>query len=320
MSFSGKVKEEIAEQIGGSMHCRAAELAAILSFCGNVAIDVYDRISLRVYSENKAVVKKCALLLHNMFDIPVEAAVRQGKNSRKARMYVMVVKPNDHTKRILQRVKMLDADGMPEEKLIPLNSTLIMRDCCKRAFLKGAFLAAGSVNDPNRFYHMEIVCDCQEKAELIAGLAACFQIHIRIVERKGHYVAYLKEAEMIVDFLNVIEGHLALMAFENVRILKDIKNHVNRQVNCETANMNKTITTAVRQTEDIRLIQEKIGLEALPEGLKEIAELRLENEEMPLKDLGQLLSPPLGKSGVNHRLKKISEIADSLRGEQGAGD
>lgn len=315
MSFSWKVKDEIAGQVSGGIHCQAAELAAILSFCGDVAIDVYDRFALRVYSENQPVVKKSALLLGTMFDIPLEVFVRQGKNSRKSRIYAMVVKPRDEVKRILQMVKMLDAEGMPEEKLIPLNSTIIMRDCCKRAFLRGAFLAAGSVSDPNKSYHLEIGCDCREKAELIERLAEGFGVNFHIVVRKGRCIAYLKEAEEIVDFLSIIEGYVALMDFENVRILKDIKNTVNRQVNCETANMNKTITTAVKQVEDIRLIERVVGLESLPPNLKEIALLRLEYGEMPLKDLGELLSPPLGKSGVNHRLKKIGEIADSLRGK-----
>lgn len=313
MSFSWKVKDEIAGQISGGIHCQAAELAAILSFCGDVAIDVYDRFALRVYSENQSVVKKAALLLGEMFQIPVEVFIRQGKNSRKARIYAMVVKPKDEVKRILQMVKMLGADGLPEERLIPLNSAIILRDCCKRAFLRGAFLAAGSVSDPNKSYHLEIVCDCREKAELVERLATGFGVTFRIVKRKERSVAYLKEAEEIVDFLNIIEGYVALMDFENVRILKDIKNTVNRQVNCETANMNKTITTAVKQAEDIRLIQRTIGLESLSPNLKEIALLRLEQGEMSLKDLGEMLTPPLGKSGVNHRLKKIGEIADSLR-------
>lgn len=315
MSFSWKVKDEIAGQVSGGIHCQIAELAAILSFCGDVAIDVYDRFALRVHSENQPVVKKSALLLGTMFDIPVEVVVRQGKNSRKARIYAMVVKPRDEAKRILQTVKMLDKDGMPEENLIPLNSTIIMRDCCKRAFLRGAFLAAGSVSDPNKSYHLEIVCDCRQKAELIERLAEGFGVNFHIAARKERYIAYLKEAEEIVDFLNIIEGYVALMDFENVRILKDIKNTVNRQVNCETANMNKTITTAVKQVEDIRLIERTIGLESLPPNLKEIALLRLEHGEISLKDLGELLSPPLGKSGVNHRLKKLGEIADSLRGK-----
>lgn len=315
MSFSGSVKDEIAEQLSSGTHCMAAELAAILSFCGNVGIDMYDRIALRVYSEHSAVVRKTAKLLNKLFDIPVEVAIRQGKKTKKARVYVVIVKPMDQTRKILKMVKMLGPDGMIEEALIPSNSTLIMSDCCKRAFLRGAFLAAGSINDPNKFYHLEIVCDSMEKAQLIAEVAGAFQIYVRITERKGHFIAYVKEAEMIVDFLNVIEGHHALLEFENVRILKGIKNQVNRQVNCETANMNKTITTAVRQVEDIRLIVATIGLEALPDHLKDIARIRLEYEEMPLKDLGQLLNPPLGKSGVNHRLKKISEIAEQLRKE-----
>ena len=140
-----------------------------------------------------------------------------------------------------------------------------------------------------------------------------FGVDAKIVERKKHYVVYLKEGAQIVDMLNVMGAHVALMNLENVRILKEMRNSVNRKVNCETANISKTVNAAVRQVEDIQLIVEKQGMSSLPENLQEIARVRMENPDMPLKELGALLTPPIGKSGVNHRLRRIGEIADRLR-------
>ena len=137
-----------------------------------------------------------------------------------------------------------------------------------------------------------------------------FGVDAKIVQRKKHFVVYLKEGSQIVDMLNVMGAHVSLM---ELRILKEMRNSVNRKVNCETANIHKTVSAAVRQIEDIRYIQQKIGFEQLSEGLAEIARLRLEQPEATLKELGMMLSTPVGKSGVNHRLRKLSDIAETLR-------
>jgi len=185
--------------------------------------------------------------------------------------------------------------------------------CCKRAFIRGAFLASGSISDPEKGYHFEIVCSDEQKAEQLRELIRSFEIDAKIVMRKKSYVVYVKEGAQIVDMLAVMEANVALMNLENIRIVKEMRNTVNRKVNCETANINKTVNAAVKQTEDIRLIQEKMGFHNLNEGLAEIAELRLQYPEATLKELGMMLNPQVGKSGVNHRLRKLSQIADGLR-------
>ena len=174
-------------------------------------------------------------------------------------------------------------------------------------------MAAGSISDPNKSYHFEIVCHTLEQAQHLKELMEFFETEPKIVERKEHMVVYLKEGSQIVDLLNVMEAYVSLMNLENIRILKEMRNSVNRKVNCETANINKTVSAAVKQIEDIRLIKEKTGLHNLNEGLAEIAELRLQYPEATLKELGMMLSPQVGKSGVNHRLRKLSEIAEELR-------
>lgn len=182
-----------------------------------------------------------------------------------------------------------------------------------RAQIREAFLQSGSINDPEKFYHLEIVFTSYEEAERIRSMMEYFDLDGKIVERKGHYVVYLKEGAQIADMLRVMEASLALMEFENVRILKEMRNSINRQVNCEAANLGKTISAAVKQVEDIRFIESSIGLDNLPESLAETAKKRLQYPEAALKELGELMDPPLGKSGVNHRLKKLGELAEDLR-------
>ena len=203
------------------------------------------------------------------------------------------------------------------ENLSISNNVIIQRSCCKRAFIRGAFLAAGSISDPNKFYHFEIACASLDKATQIQAILKTFEIEAKIVTRKRYFVVYVKEGSQIVDILNVMEAPISLMDLENVRILKEMRNKVNRTVNCETANINKTVNAAVKQAEDIKYIQSFMRLDDLPDGLAEVARVRLENPEATLKELGMLLTPQVGKSGVNHRLRKLSDLAEKLKEKQG---
>ena len=182
-----------------------------------------------------------------------------------------------------------------------------------KGLIREAFLQSGSISDPEKFYHFEIVFTTFEEALQMKQLMESFNLDGKIVERKGHYIVYLKEGAQIADMLRIMEAPMALMEFENIRILKEMRNSINRQVNCEAANLGKTISAAVKQVEDIKYICSTVGLEGVPKGLAEIARKRLEYPEAPLKELGELMDPPLGKSGVNHRLKKLSELAEDLR-------
>ena len=195
-----------------------------------------------------------------------------------------------------------------------VSQMVIQKNCCKRAFLRGAFLCAGSISDPTKFYHFEIVCTSQEKARQLQELIQSFEIDAKIVKRKKYDVVYVKEGAQIVELLGLMGAGVSLMNLENVRILNGMRNTVNRKVNCETANINKTVNAAVKQMEDIAYIRDTVGLHRLPENLEETALLRLEYPQASLKELGALFSVPIGKSGVNHRLRKISSIAEQLRG------
>ena len=316
MSFSGDIKEELSRQISVARHCQIAELAAIISICGAVSIDSRGRYALKIRTENLAVARKSFTLLKKTFNINTDPAVRMNRAKGSISYYVIV--KEDHTAmRVLQAVKLVDRYGEVTEELSVVRKIVIQETCSKPAFIRGAFLASGSMSDPRKSYHFEIVCASPEKAEQIQKIMQCFELDAKIVLRKKSFVVYLKEGSQIVDVLNVMEAHMALMELENVRILKEMRNSVNRKVNCETANINKTVSAAVKQIEDIKYIQETKGLEKLPEGLKDMALTRLTYPEASLKELGSLLDNPVGKSGVNHRLRKLSEMAEELRAKQG---
>lgn len=315
MSFSSEVKEELSRQMSSARHCCIAETAAIISLCGHVKISGENRYSVKIHTENIAVARKYFTLLRKTFNIVAEITIRQNVYLKKGRTYTITVNNHEDALKLLVTCKLIDGDGDIVENMSIVDNVVIMNSCCKRAFVRGAFIASGSVSTPEKFYHFEIVCNSYDKAVQLCELIATFQIEAKIVERKKHFVVYIKDGSGIVDILNVMEAHVALMNLENVRILKEMRNSVNRKVNCETANLNKTVAAAVKQIEDISYIRDTVGLSYLPDALRQLAEIRLENPDVSLKELGTLLDTPVGKSGVNHRLRKISEIAENLRGK-----
>ena len=287
MSFSSEVKAELAKRISPARHCRIAELAAIMNFCGQYGRDEKGGFTIGFQTENEAVVRKGFTLLKKTYNIDTDISLSE-----------------QEMRDILAKT------GNPEE---PVSSLLIKNTCCRRAFLRGAFLSVGSMSDPAKGYHLEFDCMSESKAEQLQELMRDFEIESKIIRRKKYYVVYLKEGAGIVELLNVCEAYISLMNLENTRILKEMRNSVNRRVNCETANIAKTVSAAARQVEDIEYIRKHYGFQNLPETLRQMAEIRLENPDVPLKELGELFDPPLGKSGVNHRLRKLSELAEEIR-------
>ena len=313
MSFSRKVKEELSKQLTPSRHCQIAELAGIIGMCGRIKISEDNRYKVYIHTENIMVARKYYNLINSLFNTVIEVRVRSNSLYKKGTIYTVVVNDYIIAKKILQEVKLLDNNGEINENLSVTHNIVIQNQCCKRAFLRGVFLATGSISDPNKAYHFEITAATEEKAKQIQDIIKVFNLDAKIVLRKKNYVVYIKEGSQIVDILNVMEAPLALMKLENVRILKEMRNSINRKVNCETANINKTVNAATRQIEDILYIKKKVGFGELNESLEEIARLRIENPDLSLVELGALLSKPIGKSGVNHRLRKLSQIANNLR-------
>ena len=291
MSFSGTVKEELAEYISPARHCQLAELAALFHFGGRLT---EDGCHIKFDVENEAIARKCFTLLKKTFNI----------NN--------VMREEDEEK-VFQALHLYDEERRIIPPDTPVNALLIKNNCCVRAYLRGAFLCAGSMSDPEKSYHLEFVCTRPEQAGQLKRIIQEFQIEAKTIKRKKYYVVYLKEGSGIVDLLNVIGAHVSLMNLENLRIVKEMRNSINRRVNCEAANITKTVTAASRQIEDILLIKKRCGFENLPDNLRQMAEIRLEYPEAPLKEPGEYLEPAVGKSGVNHRLRKLSEIAEHMR-------
>ncbi|SHO48828.1 DNA-binding protein WhiA [Anaerocolumna xylanovorans] len=313
MSFSKEVKDELSRQLSPARHCMIAEIAAVISLCGRVLINDKDCITLKIHTENITVARKYFTLIKKTFNINTEISIRRNSYLKMSKMYTLSIVGHDDAVRILKATKLIDESMEIGENLSAISNLVIQNVCCKRAFIRGAFLAAGSISDPEKTYHFEIVAPNEDKAIQIRDIINSFSVDAKIVRRKKYYVVYVKEGSQIVDLLNIMEAHVALMNLENVRILKEMRNSINRQVNCEAANINKTVMAASKQLEDIRYLKNTVGLGELAEGLEEIAELRLEYPESSLKELGALLNPPIGKSGVNHRLRKLSILADNLR-------
>ena len=291
MSFSGKIKEELAQHYAKARHCNLAELSALVHMSGSFDKDGYGSCILKLHTENDGVARKCFTLLGKTFNISTDIAIRRNTAKGSCSYYIR-------------------AKG---EELLAVENVIVQAVCCKRAYIRGAFIASGSMSDPDKSYHFEIVCGTLKQAEYLRNMINSFEMDAKIVKRKKSYVVYLKEGSQIVDVLNIMEAHVALLELENVRIMKEMRNTVNRKVNCETANINKTVSASVRQMEDIIYIRDNIGFDKLPDGLKDVALTRLKYPDATLKELGGLLENPIGKSGVNHRLRKLSEIAEKLR-------
>lgn len=313
MSFASDVKDELARQLSQGRHCQLAEMAAILILCGKVSVSARGDYCLRLYAENPAVIRKMTILLKKAFRIRPESAVRVG--ARGNNLYMIGISDREQTLHLLQAVRLLDAYGEVRDEVSLRKSLLLQKECCRRSFLRGAFLAAGTMSNPENSYHFEIALRSEQLAEEIAGLIRSFDIPARVTGRKKQYIVYIKDSSAVVDMLGIMEAHVSLMELENVRILKEMRNSVNRQVNCETANLHKTVSAGLKQIEDITYLRSSDRYAQLPESLREIAELREQYPDASLKELGEMMDPPIGKSGVNHRLRRIAEIVE--KGKEG---
>lgn len=311
MSFSSEVRKELTGVMPEARHCMIAELGGLLLMLGKIE-QKEGHLSLSFQTENELIARKYFTILHKTFNIDTEVVLIKHRNRQKY-TYLLKIEQPDKVDKILQATTILKKTR--NEAIIReyMDQTVIQSMCCKRAYLRGAFLAGGSVSDPEKGYHLEFVCEQEAHAKYLQQTMEALEMDAKIVTRKAHYVVYLKEGAQIVDLLNIMGAHIALMELENIRIVKEVRNNVNRLVNCETANLKKTVSAAVRQVQDIEYIRDTIGLSSLPENLEQIARYRLEYSSATLKELGELLSPPVGKSGVNHRLKKLSEIANQMR-------
>ncbi|MBS4195399.1 DNA-binding protein WhiA [Lederbergia citri] len=308
MSFASETKKELTN-LEVKDCCAKAELSALIKMNGSLSFS--NRILIvNVQTENAAIARRIYMLVKKLYEADVELLVRKKMRLKKNNVYIVRLK--NKAEYILRKLKIL-GDGLTF--IHDIEEELVRKKCCKRSYLRGAFLAGGSVNNPETSsYHLEIFSLYKEHNDSLCELMNDFGLNSKTLERKNGFITYLKEAEKITEFLNVIGAHNALLRFEDVRIVRDMRNSVNRLVNCETANLNKTIGAALRQVENIRYIEETVGLDILPDKLREIAVLRVEHQDVTLKELGEMVSSgTISKSGINHRLRKIDAIAEKLR-------
>ncbi|WP_422122765.1 DNA-binding protein WhiA [Planococcus sp. X10-3] len=309
MSFASETKKEMT-QVEVDECCGKAELSALIRMNGTLSFSSR-QLSVDIQTENAAIARRIYTLLKRFYPpYPIELLVRKKMRLKKNNIYICRLR--DGSKHVLEDLMIITEGFQFQQEIV---KSLIEKTCCKRAYLRGAFLAGGSVNNPETSsYHLEVYSSDRDHADSLTELMNHFHLNSKTIERKKGFVTYLKEAEKISDFLSIAGAHLALLKFEDVRIIRDMRNSVNRLVNCETANLNKTIDAALRQVENIRFIDSVIGVEQLPDRLREIARLRVEYQDVTLKELGEMVSTgKVSKSGVNHRLRKIDEIAESLR-------
>jgi len=308
VSFASETKKELTN-LEMKECCEKAELSALLRMNGSLSFS-NRRLSIDIQTENAAIARRIYTLLKKGYDVTVELLVRKKMRLKKNNVYI--VRLVEKSREILADLRIVRDDFSLIRNISP---ELIEKKCCKRSYLRGAFLAGGSVNNPETSsYHLEIFSLYKEHNDAICELMNGFDLNSKTLERRKGYITYLKEAEKITEFLNIIGAHNALLRFEDIRIVRDMRNSVNRLVNCETANLNKTIGAALRQIENIRYIDETVGLDILPDKLREIAQLRRDYQDVTLKELGEMVSGgKISKSGINHRLRKIDDIAEKLR-------
>lgn len=312
MSFSTLVKDELCRIEISEKCCLRSEILGVV-LTGSLFLGDRNSRLMKMVTENAAFARRVYSTIRRLYNICPEVSFRKSRKLKKHVSYTLGIAGVQGAQKIPYDLGM----SAFEDAGVDPARTILNKLCCKKSFLRAAFLTGGSISDPEKTYHLEISTHNLACTEVIIRLLKDYDINAKRIKRKGSYVVYMKEGENIVDFLNIIGAHSALMELENVRILKEMRNSVNRIVNCETANLEKTVNAAVRQMDNIKLIQEKIGFDNLPENLAEIARVRLEHSESSLKELGEMLHPPLGKSGVNHRLRKLDEIGETLKENPG---
>ncbi|NBD28326.1 DNA-binding protein WhiA [Paenibacillus glycinis] len=307
MSFAGQTKKELT-LIEADACCELAELSALIRMNGSVSLSSR-KVILDISTENAAIARRIYSLIKKQFAVHTELLVRKKMRLKKNNVYIVRIPTK--VQEILAELKIV-SEGFVFNQGI--DKEMIRKSCCKRAYLRGAFLAGGSVNNPEgSSYHLEIATMYEEHCQALVELANKFDLNARCIERKKGFIFYMKEGEKIIELLSIIGAHQALFKFEDVRIMRDMRNSVNRIVNCETANLNKTIGAAVRQIDNIKLLEREVGLDSLPEKLREVANIRMMHPDLNLTEVGEMLKGKVSKSGVNHRLRKIDELAEKLR-------
>lgn len=310
MSFSSEIKDEVAKIKVDDYKIILSELAGITPMCGILNFK-NNKISMEYITENAPVARRIFTFLRRSFGFDVE--VKNVRSTQlKKNVFIIYISQDESCRLLLDELKYIKGASVFMINYAPTD--LIKTSNEKKAYIRGAFMGSGSITDPKKGYHLEFVSENESNAYFLRDTINEFGLKSKVIMRKEKYIIYIKESEQISDFLSLIGAYNSVLNYENVRVIKEMRNNVNRIVNCETANLNKTVKSSYDQVEDIKLIEREIGIENLDEDLKAIAKIRLENRSMSLNDIANSLEPKLSKSTVNYRFKKLRRIANKLRG------
>ncbi len=309
MPLSSSAREELAHLKPRKKCCRLAELSALIRMDGSIHISKGE-ISLSTESYSPAVARKILLLLKDQFDLQTELVTVKERTLKKQLKHIIFISSQPVLKYALKKLGILDNELKLKQSL---PADLIKDQNCEAAYLRGAFLGGGSISEPNHGYHMEIATSNSRMAEELHELLVSQGFHARIHNRKKDHAVYIKEADEIEGFLARIGAHNTVLKLENMRIIRALKSEVNRLVNFEAANLKKSAGASVQQIEDIQVIVESLGLSAMSKALREISMARLNFPTAGIEELGEAIEPPLSKSAVYHRLRRIHAMAEGLR-------
>ncbi len=313
MSFSMDTKNELAHVEPEKKCCMLAEIAGFIRMCGSIRLVGSGKFYIVITMENPAVARHYKKLIKDYFGIDAELEVGTGSSLKKGRAYKLTIGPEHLSEQILRETGILMVKEGMNYISDGIYDGLIRTKCCRKACLRGLFLGAGTITDPEKGYHIEFSCGSQVLANDVKRLLNSFtDLHAKILERKKTYGVYVKEAEQIIDILAIMGAHSRIFTFEDVRITKEIRNKANRINNCDNANIDKTLQAAEKQISCIKKIQERKGLGILPDKLRETAQLRLDHPEATLQELADMMEPPMKKSGINNRFRKIEQMAEKL--------
>ena len=311
MSFASDVRGELARVPVEDTCCARSELTAALLCSGGIAWRGKGRYVVTITAPQASIVRRYFAMLKRFYGIIGQIRALSGDALNNQTRYQLVL-PEEETPELLKALELLDDGALFGLRTLPV-AEIVRYSCCKKAFIRAAFMMCGAVSHPDKDYHIEIASPTEDLAAFIARQMEEFDIEARRTVRRSKHVIYLKRAEDISDMLSLLGAGRAMMAFENIRVKKEVSNRVNRQLNCDSSNINRVMNAAEAQIRDIRYIDEELGLDKLPRSLRDMAFTRADNPEMPLTELGELMDPPLGKSGVSARLRRLSSIADKLR-------
>lgn len=303
MSFAGEVRDELARVESECQGCKVAELSAIVRIAGRLSANY----RLEITTETASVARRVVSLVHDIFRLKTEITTRRS-TLHKSYNYLITIPSQIGLEKALRVMGIISIQGL--EFGVPLN--LIKRECCKAAYLRGAFLGGGFIADPRGDFHFELTTTHEELAHGLVEIMKELDISAKASQRRGSYVIYLKGADAITSFLGLTGAHRGMLAMENVRVTKSVRNDVNRKLNAEMANQAKSIDAAMEQTQAIKKLLDKRGLDSLPPALQDLALLRLRHPHVSLRELGELANPPLSKSAVYHRIRRIEALASKL--------